>query len=329
MSKFEWSTEAITSLAGQGDLYLRLKKDFRSTMVDENDLLEEEVLEPVHISRTSSSLSLQYGLSTFSSSGTSRLTPPGTSHLTPPGTSHHTPSGSTTASHSLPGPSHESSSHYARGLACPLPCSDEVDLTNLSPENTQISSSEEDLPAVTFSSDDSALITKDGLYDMFIPANSREGVYLILDLCVDDARKAFKVLVNGPSVCGIIQLKRNKCFRGRSKKITIDDEDELFEEAILYYKHPSFNPNIPIRISFKNQPGLDTGGVTRQFFTDLPHKFARKDVFQLFVGPPERLRPAYSPQVLPLMKILGIVIAHSLLHEGPSFPFLHLLCTGI
>ena len=45
-------------------------------------------------------------------------------------------------------------------------------------------------------------------------------------------------------------------------------------------------------------------------------------LFQLFVGYPEMTRPAYSPQVLPLMKILGLIIGHLLVHEGPGFPFL-------
>ena len=47
-------------------------------------------------------------------------------------------------------------------------------------------------------------------------------------------------------------------------------------------------------------------------------------LFQLFVGYPEMTRPAYSPQVLPLMKILGLIIGHLLVHEGPGFPFLGL-----
>ena len=91
---------------------------------------------------------------------------------------------------------------------------------------------------------------------------------------------------------------------------------------MLHYKHPSFVPTVPIRVSFKGQPAVDTGGVTRQFFTDVLAKFVRQDSFQLFMGHSERLRPAYSPQVLPLMKILGTIIGHSLIHEGPGFPFL-------
>ena len=42
----------------------------------------------------------------------------------------------------------------------------------------------------------------------------------------------------------------------------------------------------------------------------------------MFVGPPKRFRLDYSPQVLPVAKILGRIIAHSLLQEGPGFRYL-------
>ena len=42
----------------------------------------------------------------------------------------------------------------------------------------------------------------------------------------------------------------------------------------------------------------------------------------MFQGNKHRLRPHYSPQLLPLFKILGTIIVHSLLQEGPGFPYL-------
>ena len=133
--------------------------------------------------------------------------------------------------------------------------------------------------------------------------------------------QAFKVLINGPQATDLLCLRWRMFFHGQeTKKIRIEDEADIIEEALLYYKHPLFDPTTPIRISFKFQPAVDTGGVTRKFFTDVLHKFACHGDFQMFVGPKERLRPAYSPQVLPIMKILGTIIAHSLLHEGPGFP---------
>ena len=44
----------------------------------------------------------------------------------------------------------------------------------------------------------------------------------------------------------------------------------------------------------------------------------------MFVGPQERLCPDYSSQLEPFMKILRTNIVHSLLQEGPGFPYLSL-----
>ena len=71
----------------------------------------------------------------------------------------------------------------------------------------------------------------------------------------------------------------------------------------------------------RTQPAVDTGGLRRQFFTDVLHHFSHKDMKAMFVGPQERLRPNYSSQVEPFMKILGTIIVHSLLQEGPGFPY--------
>ena len=133
---------------------------------------------------------------------------------------------------------------------------------------------------------------------------------------------AFKVLLGGPDVRTLLQLKRNVDFTGHTKKLTIAEDGDLVEEAIVHYKHPSFNPLSPIRISFMEQPAIYTGGVTRQFFTDVLRRIAHQGALQLFVGGSKRLRLAYSPQVLPVMKILGTLIGYSLLHEGPGFPYL-------
>ena len=81
-----------------------------------------------------------------------------------------------------------------------------------------------------------------------------------------DTTQAFKVLLGGPKTIDLLQFKRRKDFSGRAKKLKISDEEDLVEEALVYYKHPSFNPLLPVRIAFENQPAVDTGGVTRQFF---------------------------------------------------------------
>ena len=189
-----------------------------------------------------------------------------------------------------------------------------VDLTCTSPVLD-----DDELPPVVFSKPPA--ITTDTLHSIFTPAFSVQSVDAVVNLCDFDTELAMNYLVSGPTAGGLLRLLRKKEYSGRAKKITIHDEEDILEEALLHYKHPSFDPSTPVRVSLKGQPAVDTGGVTRQFFNDVLRSFVRQDSLQLFVGHPERLRPAYSPQVLPLMKILGLIIGHSLIHEGPGFPF--------
>ena len=51
-------------------------------------------------------------------------------------------------------------------------------------------------------------------------------------------------------------------------KVTIEEED-ILNDALTYYKSPAFDANKKLRIRFKGQPAVDTGGVTREFFTKL------------------------------------------------------------
>ena len=77
-------------------------------------------------------------------------------------------------------------------------------------------------------------------------------------------------------------------------------------------------------MQYKNEPGMDAGGVRRQFFSDLLNEFAYSDKLGLFEGPPIRLRPTYNPQavITGLMRLLGRIIAHSIVLEGIGFCFL-------
>ena len=41
--------------------------------------------------------------------------------------------------------------------------------------------------------------------------------------------------------------------------------------TMAYYKDPNFDPKKKLRVIYNKQPAADTGGVTRQFFTQLLH----------------------------------------------------------
>ena len=276
----------MKSLCGQGDLYVRLKRDFLVPQLSSSEYSSsDEEVERSMVTTTPTTMATASQTPQQTSKASNQLPQASSSILSP----------------SSPGPSSV------------------VDLTATSPQSNV--SSGDDLPEVNIAKSPVPVpVTVSSLYTIFTPSVSEECVDCVVRLSIFDPVFAMNVLLQGTAT-GLLQLLRRKQFNQRGAKIVIDDED-ILEEALLHYKHPSFDPTIPIRVSYKGQPAVDTGGVTRQFFTDVLSSFARQDSFQLFMGHSSRLRPAYSPQILPLMKILGTIIGHSLILEGPGFTFL-------
>ena len=51
-------------------------------------------------------------------------------------------------------------------------------------------------------------------------------------------------------------------------KVEIEVKD-ILNDALAHYKSPEFDIKKKLRIQFKGQPAVDTGGVTREFYTKL------------------------------------------------------------
>ncbi|XP_046860694.1 uncharacterized protein LOC124453910 [Xenia sp. Carnegie-2017] len=84
-----------------------------------------------------------------------------------------------------------------------------------------------------------------------------------------------------------------------------------------YYKDPNFDERKPLRVIYKGQPAVDTGGVARQFFTNLLNK-----VSEMFFEGDAYQSPVYNAGVVAsgIMKYIGKIIVHSILQGGPGFP---------
>ncbi|XP_044165556.1 uncharacterized protein LOC122949535 [Acropora millepora] len=117
--------------------------------------------------------------------------------------------------------------------------------------------------------------------------------------------------------------KLAKKLNGPRFKLRID-EDDILNDAIAYYKSPSFDPTRPLRIQFTGQPAVDTGGVKREFFTQLKEQFISGEHFSMFEGPTNRLLFKYNQQCLGagIPKMLGTIVSHSLVHLCGGFPYL-------
>ena len=170
-----------------------------------------------------------------------------------------------------------------------------------------------------FMSVHSSSVTDENLYEMF-PDFSRKSIDVVHSLTSMNIELTVNTLLDiGPDK--ILSLFNKQRVDGPPIKLKVDEED-IFNDALLFYKETRFDPTRPLRVSFLHQPAVDTGGVRRQFFTDVLDKFAFDDPYSMFVGEKLCLRPANSPQLLPLFKLLGTIIVHSLVQEGPGFPFL-------
>ena len=99
-------------------------------------------------------------------------------------------------------------------------------------------------------------------------------------------------------------------------KVTIGEED-ILNDALTYYKSPAFDAKKKLRIRFKGQPAVDTGGVTREFFTKL-----FQVVCEMFFQGGKYKIPVYSADIVAsgLMQYFGTMIVHSILQGGPGFP---------
>ena len=109
-----------------------------------------------------------------------------------------------------------------------------------------------------------------------------------------------------------------------TEKLKVDEED-MVSDVLHFYKDPSFDPTKGIRISLNGQLAIDTGGVMRQVFTDVFSQLSEnKGGLTLFKGQAKNLVPVFSNlHVLTgIYEILGKMIAHSIIQNGPGFPCL-------
>ena len=102
----------------------------------------------------------------------------------------------------------------------------------------------------------------------------------------------------------------------QKQKLRVDEED-IFSDAMVYYKDPSFDPSKPLRVLCTRQPAVDTGGVTRHFCSQL-----LQVTCNMFFHGDSYKRPVYNADIVAsgMMKYIGTITVHSILQGGPGFP---------
>ena len=158
-------------------------------------------------------------------------------------------------------------------------------------------------------------------------ALSRESTTIIDDSDSDLEESAY-VSKDHQSLKSVLESLRKNLSNEREKLKV--DEDDLLNDAMSYYKDAEFDPRKRLRVVMNNQPAADTGGVTRQFFTQLIKLLTD----ELFSGDKHK-SPIYNPKLVAtgMMKLFGNIIVHSILQGGPGIPILsppifHYIATG-
>ena len=128
------------------------------------------------------------------------------------------------------------------------------------------------------------------------------------------------------SIVQIIEILEKK-LTGKRKKLEVDEGD-LVQDAVVYYKSIQFDASCPLRITYQGQPAIDSGGVMRQFYSDLFEGLVEGKLMVLFEGENAHKVPSYQPQAVMsgMFEMVGKMIAHSLVQGGPGFPCLALPC---
>ena len=88
------------------------------------------------------------------------------------------------------------------------------------------------------------------------------------------------------------------------------------EEALGHYKSPDFDPHAKLIIQYRGQSAIDTGGVLRQFYTDVFDQMidGGEDVPALFEGSDHKKVPIHNASTVlsGVFELVGKIIVHAL-----------------
>ena len=90
----------------------------------------------------------------------------------------------------------------------------------------------------------------------------------------------------------IMTRHRRQLDSEESNRVTVDRES-LFEDCVVFFKQPKFNPKFPLRVKFSGEAGLDAGGLRREFGSQLIQKIFSSDA-KLFEGNDDHKVPMYN-----------------------------------
>ena len=110
---------------------------------------------------------------------------------------------------------------------------------------------------------------------------------------------------------------------GLELEIEIDRKRDLLQQVIRKYKNPAFDITKPLSLSFVGEPGLDGGGLMREYFHLLMQRLHRQcGTFNFVEGRNGNLLPIHHYDILSggLFLLLGKMILHAILNKCIGLP---------
>ena len=312
---FEWGGRALKELAGSGCVYVRLTKD----VGDVSGASSDDEFPPAFSAPKDSNSSLCVPTSNATNAG-----------------SHPSCSGSSIASNSATQSTFRAVSHSGPSTAASTSSSAASTSHSGASTSHSVASTSSSVDPICID-DDCVLLKSEAsspatdiakLIEMFSNMNESQLKYLYgLSNC--SFSSTVDCALGGPSLESLRSLALTQLTipLEESPRIWLDkedDEQDWVDAALAFYKQAKFSKQAYVRISIRGQPGIDTGGVRRQFFSVVFSMLAQSSTsFSFFEGLPNRLRPAFKASTLSsgMLTTIGTMIAHSILLDGQGFPF--------
>ncbi len=218
----------------------------------------------------------------------------------------------THTSSNIPGPSRATSNFHVPSSPLPDPFVISDDSSSPSP-----SPSPSPVPSPTFYGRTKLSIIK----EMFPKLTTEQEASVLFDLFSNDPHQVIQFLLEGLPVSSLLnQLRQNKLIC--PPKVIVIRPDHIVEDALRMLYKGEFNVSAPVEIDMVGVPAVDLGGVRRQFYTtllrEMPIKlrlFETNGLVHFPTGHTDALLGGHYRR-------LGQIIVHSVVQEGPGFPYL-------
>ena len=118
-----------------------------------------------------------------------------------------------------------------------------------------------------------------------------------------------------------------KQFFGKERIRISVDADCALESCIAFFKSDRYDPSKPIRVVFDGQPGVDGGGLLRQFYSTVNSQLtASNSTTRLFEGSEFNTLPKSTSETClsEIFIIIGKIFSHNICQGGEGFPYLAL-----